>query len=77
MIIQAEICEDGVVKVSDPELRGKKILLTAPDRKETPTKGITNWNEIWKIFQEADAIDFPRRSHEDILRDLRAFRESE
>jgi len=77
MIIQAEVSEDGLVKVSDPELRGKKILLAAPDRKEMSSKGKTNCHEIWKIFQEADALDMPRRSHEEILRDLRAFRESE
>ncbi len=76
MIIQAEVSEDGLVKISDPKLRGKKILLAMPEREETIPEGKTNWDEIWKIFKEADALNIPRRSHEEILQDLRTFRES-
>jgi hypothetical protein len=76
MIVQMEVDETGLVRVSDPELRGKKIFLAAPEQREMGPEGKTNWEEIWKIFQEADALDIPHRSPEEIQHDLRAFRES-
>ncbi len=74
MLIQAEIDENGVIKVRDPKWRGKKITLSEWNQMEP--EGKTNWDAIWKIFQKADALDIPRRSPDEILRDLREFRES-
>jgi len=77
MIIHAEVSDDGVVKVKDPALWGKSIFLAVPEEETRKPTGKTNWEEIWKLFKEADALDIPRRSHEEILHDLRSFRESE
>lgn len=76
MIVQIEVDETGLVRVSDPALHGKKIAVSVPEKKESGPQGKTNWDAIWKIFLEADALDIPRRSPEEIQRDLRTFRES-
>ena len=76
MIVQAEVDENGIVKISDPELRGKRILLSLPDKEDAKPEGKTNWSKIWKIFKEADMLDIPRRSSEEIIRSLHEFRES-
>lgn len=56
MLVQAEVDENGLVHVSDPELRGKKILLAVPEQTETGPEGKTNWEEIWKIFQSVSGL---------------------
>ena len=71
MIIQAEIDEDGILKVADPQMRGKKVVLSVPAEEIEIIEGKTNWEEIWKIFKEADLLNIPRSSHEEILKDLR------
>ncbi len=76
MIVHAEVDENGHVKVIDPDMRGKKIVLATPEDIDEKPKGKTNWDETWNIFKEADALNFPRRSPEEITRELRAFRES-
>jgi len=35
----------------------------------------TYWDNILEILKEADALNFPRKTHEEIISDLRAFRE--
>jgi len=37
----------------------------------------SNWDEISKVFEKADKLDFSRKTHEEILRELRHFRETE
>lgn len=74
MIVQAEINEEGLLKITDPKMWGKKISLSFPDGPEGSMTGESNWEEIKKIAREADALDFPRRSIEEILRDIHEFR---
>jgi hypothetical protein len=35
----------------------------------------SNWSEISKLSKEAEKLNIPRKTHEEILSDLRAFRE--
>ena len=72
MIVQVEVDETGVVRVSDPALYGKKIMVSVPEASESIQE--TNWEAIKAIFKKADALDFPRKSHEEILRDLHELR---
>lgn len=72
MIVQMEVDETGLVRVSDPAFHGKKIAVSVPETSE-PTQE-TDWEAIKAIFRKADALDFPRRSHEEILRDLHELR---
>ncbi|MEW6238446.1 MAG: hypothetical protein AB1656_23930 [Candidatus Omnitrophota bacterium] len=74
MIIQAEIGVDGVVKVKDPEWRGKQISISIRDQEEPELAKETDWEAIKEILHKADALDFPRRSHEEIIRDLHELR---
>lgn len=74
MNVKIEIGEDGVMKVNDPNWLGKKFTLDIPSNDEP--KGLTNWDEIWEIFHEADQINFSRCSPDEIERDLHEFRDS-
>jgi len=74
MNIQAQIDENGMVKITDPELQGKDIFLQTSEWKESEIEEKTNWDALWKIFKEADQLQIPRRSNEEILRDLHEFR---
>ena len=77
MLIHAEVDENGMIKVSDPALKGKKILLSIPEQTSEKPEEKTNWDELWKIFKEADKLDIPRKTPEEILKELREFRETD
>lgn len=36
----------------------------------------TSWHNILEILKLADTLNFPRKTHEEIISDLRAFRET-
>jgi len=55
-------------------LRGKKIILSISEQEETELANETDWKAIKEIFKTADALDFPRRSHGEILKDLHELR---
>jgi len=99
MYIQAQIDENGMVKVSDPGLWGNTVVMTVVETKKQPAaneteaqpttpemeewihdaqtwKGAkeTDWEAIKAIVREMDKLDFPRRSHEEIIRDLHEIR---
>ncbi len=74
MIVQAEIDENGLVKVSDPELRGKKFYFSFPEQEQGEFTRETDWEAIEKIVEETRALNFPRRTHEEIIRDLHELR---
>jgi len=75
MTIEATVTEDGtlIAKVP-PKLRGKKVRIFV---EESGPERPSQWDEIARIVQEAVTLDISRRTHEEILRDLREFRESE
>ena len=70
MIILAEIDKDGAVKVQDPDLFGKTILLSSPASLEDEFARKTDWESIKSIVHSSANLDFPRRDHEEIIRDL-------
>jgi hypothetical protein len=75
MMLHAQVNEDGTLTAEIPRsLRGKSVLISA-DR--SVSSECPDWRKISEILQEADCLDFPRRSHDKILADLRAFRETE
>ncbi len=74
MIVHAEVDENGVVKLSDPEWRGKKITLSLSEHEQDEFERETDWEAIKEIFRKADTLDFPRRSHEEIIKDLHELR---
>jgi len=74
MTITAEVTEQGVLRVKSPTLKpGDEVIL------ETRESGVRNadkgrWSEIEKVLAKADALDFPRRTYEEIIRDLHELR---
>lgn len=74
MKIQAEVDKNGVVRINDPTLYGKKITLTLSDKEHEEYERETDWEAIKKIFKKADKMDFPRRTHEKIIKDLHELR---
>ncbi len=74
MILQAEVSKRGILTAKVPKsLWGKKVKVSI---KEPPSEK-SNWEQISEIFDQADALDFPRRTHAEILKELRAFKETE
>ncbi len=74
MTLIAEVTEQGVLRVKSPALKpGDEVIL------ETCEGGIRytdkgKWSEIKKALAKANTLDFPRRTHEEILRDLHELR---
>jgi hypothetical protein len=74
MILHAQVNKDGTLTTKLPKsLWGKRIVISVVSE----TEAESDWKDIEKTFEDADRLDFPRRSHKEILRDLKAFRESE
>ncbi|QTA85963.1 hypothetical protein [Desulfonema magnum] len=75
MILHAQVNEDGTLNAEIPKsLWGKRVLISI-DRAVSSES--SDWQKISEILEEADMLNFPRRSHDKILADLRAFRETE
>ncbi len=74
MTLIAEVTEQGMLRVKSPALNpGDEVILP------TSNTGIQNigkgkWSEIKKALAKANNLDFPRRTHEEILRDLHDLR---
>ncbi len=72
MILHAQVNEDGILNARIPgSLWGKRVLISM---ETAPSSDLTDWEKISEILEEADTLDFPRRNHDRILADLRAFR---
>jgi len=75
MILQAEINKEGTLNVSIPQiLWGKKVTVSINEEIESET---SNWDKISAALEKVDALEFPHRTHDEILAELRAFRETE
>ena len=79
MILDAIVKEDGTLIAKVPKLlRGKRVkIIVRPTRRHfISLKKRTEWDDISAILNDARKLDIPRRSSEDILAELREFRES-
>lgn len=76
MTLEAIVKEDGTLIAQVPRsLWGKKITIQIQE--ERPRKPArTQWDEIATILQEARTLDISRRTIDEILADVRDFRES-
>jgi hypothetical protein len=74
MILNATVNPDGTLNAMIPKfLWGKQLTISITPQAESQH----SWESINDIFQEVDALDFPRKTHEEILTELRAFRETQ
>jgi hypothetical protein len=75
MILQAEINKEGTLNPSIPKFFwGKKVTISINEEIESET---SNWKEISAALEKVDALELPRRTHDEILAELRAFKETE
>jgi len=70
MRLSVEVTEQGALRVKYPTLKPGDIVIL-----ETSEAGVHNtekghWPAIEKAFEEFDKLDFPRLTHEEIIRDL-------
>jgi len=73
MTLNTIIQEDGTLVAKLPKtFSGKHVRITIED--ETPPS--SQWEQMSAILQEIDALHLPQRTHEDILNELRAFKET-
>ncbi len=74
MSLIAKISDQGILRVKSPNLKlGDEVILeTGEGKVRNPEKG--NWSDMEKAFEEIDQLDFPRRTHEEIIRDIHEFR---
>ncbi len=76
MIVRVVVEKDGALKVKDPEqLHGLEELDIVADEKADDSRNETNWPELWKALDAVDSLGIPPRSQEEILKELREFRE--
>jgi hypothetical protein len=73
MILNATVNQDGTLNAKIPKaLWGQQVTISITSKIESTS----SWDNISEILKEADALNFPRKTHEEIISDLRAFRET-
>jgi len=80
MRLQTQINEQGILTVPVPQsLRGKQvtILITPTPLLYEDTSAVTAWQRTRQILRQTNELELPRKSHEEIITELRAWRESE
>ncbi|RJP20737.1 MAG: hypothetical protein C4527_24590 [Candidatus Omnitrophota bacterium] len=76
MIVRVVVEKDGSLKVKDTEqLHGLEELDIVADGKADESRNETNWPELWTALNAVDDLGIPPRNHEEILQELREFRE--
>lgn len=71
--IQIEVGEDGDLRIKSPNVKpGDTISLMTLPKVDYEGKG--KWSQIKKAFEKSNNLDFPRRTHEEIIRDLHELR---
>ena len=74
MTIEAEVNADGILRTKVPDrFRGKRVRISI---REVEAQGPSQWALIARALERAEASDTPHRDHDEILRELRMFRES-
>lgn len=72
MILNTIVNENGTLNTIFPKsLWGKKVTITIQ------TESQSSWEMLTDIFQQADELDFQRKTHEEIIDELRIFRETQ
>jgi hypothetical protein len=74
MTVDAIVKEDEMLIAKVPKyLSGKKVRIIV---KEEESENSSNWKAISATLSEADMLEIPRRNIDEILDDLRTFRET-
>jgi hypothetical protein len=74
MRIEAEVSKDGVLTATLPErYRGKRVRIIIEDQEG---RSAAQWEAICAVLDQAEGMDIARRGHQEILGEVREFRES-
>jgi nicotinamide mononucleotide adenylyltransferase len=75
MILHSEVNQEGMLQAYLPQLKGKRVVLSVvPDIQDSAS----NWANIVSALQQVDSVTANRQRHiDDILADLRTFRETQ
>jgi hypothetical protein len=74
MTIEAEVNTEGILSTKVPDrFRGKRVRISI---REIPQQRASQWSQIARVLERVDASRTPHRSQEEILHELRMFRES-
>ena len=72
MILQAEITKKGTLNAKIPKsLWGKQVVVSIQETEPEQS----NWDRISAALEKVDALDLPGRTHDEILAELRAFKD--
>lgn len=75
MILNVEINENGILNIPLPQsLWGKKIIVSISEESDFET---SNWDKISAALEKVDALDLPHKTSDEIIAELRFFRETE
>lgn len=76
MNVNVVISMDGTLKVKNIEnMSGKEFCISANDARDETENRASNAAEIMELFIQGDQMDFPRKTHEELMRELRETRE--
>jgi hypothetical protein len=70
MNITAEIGEGGVLLIKSPDAKPGDQFQIPVQQGIIPPENLDWWSSLQQAFNEADQLDFPRRSYEDLMTDL-------
>jgi hypothetical protein len=75
MILHSEVNQEGILQAYLPQFKGKKVIVSVESTDVIKTK--SNWEQISSALQQIDVLPIQQRNIEQILNDLRSFRETQ
>ncbi len=75
MDLLIEVTEGGVLKVKSPSLSPGTAFVLPVEAEEQEMLVQSQWEALESALDEAAKLDIPRRTHEDILNQLRSYRD--
>lgn len=75
MNLLIEVTEGGVLKVKSPSLSPGTAFVLPVEAEEQEMLVQSQWDALESALDEAAKLDIPRRTHEDILNQLRSYRD--
>ena len=79
MRLQAQVNDQGTLIIQMPQsFCGKQVTVSiAPVPPIEATEAILAWQQIHQTLKQANELDLPRKNHDEIIAELRNFRETQ
>ncbi len=75
MNLLVEVTENGILKVKSPSLSPGTEFILPVETEEHKILKQSQWDALESALDDAEKLDIPRRTHEDILNQLRSYRD--